>query len=320
MNRNVLSFPGLGIEPFEVNEVAFKVFGFSVHWYGLIIMCGMLFCVLYVYHFWKKEGWNPDDFFDVALAAIAIGVLGARLYYILFSLDSYIVTGGSFWSNVGKTLKNMISVWNGGLAIYGGIIAGALAIFLVARRKKVPVLRLLDIVAPSVALAQAIGRWGNFVNAEAHGGPTDLPWRMGITYGNTTYYYHPTFLYESLWNIVGFILLNLLRKKKKYDGQVLWAYAAWYGLGRMIIEGLRTDSLMWGPIRVSQLLAALLFVGCTALMVVIHFRRKKADEENRDRVFAEIDSGTYGATQTTQESESVDKNENKGVLENGNSN
>ena len=300
MNTNVISFPGLGIDPFEVNEVAFEIFGFSVHWYGLIIMCGMLFCVLYVYHHWKKEGWNPDHFFDVAIAAIAAGVVGARLYYIIFSLDSYIVTGGSFWSNVGKTLKNMISVWNGGLAIYGGLIAGALAIFLVAHWRKIPVLRLLDIVAPSVALAQAVGRWGNFVNAEAHGGPTDLPWRMGITYGSSTYYYHPTFLYESLWNILGFILLNQLRKKKKYDGQVLLAYAAWYGFGRMFIEGLRTDSLMWGSVRVSQLLAALLFVGSVAGMIVIHIRQKKAEEKNLDRVFAEIDSGEYGASPTTE--------------------
>ena len=296
MNKNILSFPGLGIGPFEVNEVAFTIFGFSVHWYGLIIMSGMLFCVLYVYRHWKKEGWNPDYFFDVAIAAIGIGVIGARLYYILFSLDSYLVTGGSFWSNVGKTLKNMISVWNGGLAIYGGLIAGALAIFLVARWRKIQVLRLLDIVAPSVALAQAVGRWGNFVNAEAHGGETTLPWRMGITYGNTTYYYHPTFLYESLWNIIGFILLNWLLKKKKYDGQVLLAYAAWYGFGRMLIEGLRTDSLMWGPFRVSQLLAALLFVVCAAWMIVIFVRQRKRKTEELDRAFEEIDSGAVAST------------------------
>ena len=311
---NVISFPGLGIGPFEVNEVAFELFGFSVHWYGLIIMCGMLFCVLYVYHHWKKEGWNPDHFFDVAIAAIAIGVLGARLYYILFSLDSYIVTGGSFWSNLGKTIKNMISVWNGGLAIYGGLIAGALAIFFVARWRKIPVLPLLDIVAPSVALAQAVGRWGNFVNAEAHGGPTDLPWRMGITYGTNTYYFHPTFLYESLWNILGFILLNQLRKHKKYNGQVLLAYAAWYGFGRMLIEGLRTDSLMWGPFRVSQLLAALLFVGCLAWMIVIHIRQKKADEANRESIFAEIDSGACAIAPLEEISGE------EGEIENGNTN
>ena len=310
MNRNVISFPGLGIEPFEVNEGAFKIFGFSVHWYGLIIMCGMLFCVLYVYRHWKKEGWNPDHFYDVALAAISIGVLGARLYYVLFSLDTFIVTGGSFWSNLGKTLKNMVSVWNGGLAIYGGLIAGALAIFLVARWRKVPVLRLLDIVAPSVALAQAIGRWGNFVNAEAHGGPTDLPWRMGIAYGSTTYYYHPTFLYESLWNVIGFVFLNWLLKKKKYNGQVLLAYAAWYGLGRMMIEGLRTDSLMWGPFRISQLLAAILFIGCSALMIAIEIRRRKNHKQEMDRVFAEIDSGEYGVTSDEESDAPTEEGEN----------
>ncbi|MBO5109352.1 MAG: prolipoprotein diacylglyceryl transferase [Clostridia bacterium] len=313
---NVISFPGLGIGPFEVNEIAFKIFGLSVHWYGLIIMCGMLFCVLYVYHHWKKEGWNPDYFFDVALSAIAIGVIGARIYYIVFSLDNYIVTGGSFWSNVGQTLKNMISVWNGGLAIYGGLIFGALAIFLVARWRKIPVLRLLDIVAPSVALAQAIGRWGNFVNAEAYGGPTNLPWRMGITYGSNTYYFHPTFLYESLWNILGFILLNQLRKKKKYDGQVLLAYAAWYGFGRMLIEGLRTDSLMWGPFRVSQILAAILFVGCMAWMIVIYARQKKAETQECERVFAEIDSGVYGAEAVSEPEAANEEGEN----ENGNTN
>ena len=291
---NTLSFPGFGIDEFKVNEVAFTIFGVSVYWYGLIIVCGMILAVLYVLRHWKKEGWDTDSFLDVAIALLLCGVLGARLYYVVFKFDTFLVTSGSFFENLLDTFLNIINFRDGGLAIYGGLICGSLAAYLVIRKKKISVGKFFDMTAPAVALAQAMGRWGNFINAEAYGAETTLPWRMGIHHGYGWRYYHPTFLYESLWNVIGFVILNALYKRKKYDGQVVYFYIAWYGLGRMLIEGLRTDSLMLGSIRVSQLLAALLLVAATALMIFVHVRKKRTAEEKFDSIFAQIDSGEYG--------------------------
>lgn len=305
-NINTLSFPGFGIDEFKVNEVAFTIFGVSVYWYGLIIVCGMVLAALYVLHHWKKEGWDTDSFLDVAIALLLCGVLGARLYYVVFKFDTFLVTSGSFFENLWDTFLNIINVRDGGLAIYGGLICGSLAAYLVIRKKKISVGKFFDMTAPAVALAQAMGRWGNFINAEAYGAETTLPWRMGIRHGSGWHYYHPTFLYESLWNLIGFVILNVLYKRKKYDGQVVYFYVAWYGLGRMFIEGLRTDSLMLGSIRVSQLLAALLFVAATTLMIVIHIRKKKADEKNFDSIFAQIDSGEYGKQESMRADENME--------------
>lgn len=286
-----VSFPGLGIEPFHIDKVAFSLFGRDVAWYGILITCGMMLAVLYA--LWiakKKEGIKSDDIMDLAFFIIIFGVLGARIYYVIFRWDSYLVTSGSFFENVWATFKNCIAIWQGGLAIYGGIIAGLITAFFVAKWKKIPFLKFFDILAPCVLIGQIIGRWGNFINIEAYGSETDLPWRMGILYsldnsGVTTgvwdaeMYVHPTFLYESLWNLMGLVLIHFLYQRKKFDGQMFCTYLIWYGFGRMLIEGLRTDSLMLGSIRISQLVGFVSVVLGIVLMVIysIHAKRKAAE-------------------------------------------
>ncbi len=284
-----ISFPGLGIEPFHINEVAFTVFGRPVAWYGILITCGMILAVLYALHIRKYEGISSDDIIDLAFVVIIFGVLGARLYYVIFKWDSYIVTdASSFLQNIVGTLKNVIAVWEGGLAIYGGIIAGILTALVFARKRKIRFVKLLDILAPCVWIGQVIGRWGNFINMEAYGSETTLPWRMGILYsymdtGITTgmwdieKYVHPTFLYESLWNLTALILVFSFYKKKKFDGQFCSFYFIWYGFGRMLIEGLRTDSLMLGNLRISQGVGfASLILG---IVLTVYFTKKSQKEK-----------------------------------------
>lgn len=291
-----ISFPGLGIEPFQVDPVAFTLFGRPVMWYGVIICVGMILAFCYAYSRAKIEKVKTDDLMDLTIFLILFGVLGARLYYVLFTLDSYIVEG-DLW----KTLYEMIAVWNGGLAIYGGVIAGFLTILVFSKVKKMRFSTLLDIAAPSVMLGQLIGRWGNFINMEAYGGETTLPWRMGVlkSYdGAATFvsesYVHPTFLYESIWNLVGFIIITALYKKKKFNGQIFFMYITWYGLGRAWIEGLRTDSLMLGPIRVSQLLAAVTFVIGAVLLAVNFINLKRYNKMKAECAVAENEQNGDG--------------------------
>lgn len=273
LSTHIISFPGLGIDEFEINDVAFTIFGRSVAWYGIIVTTAIIVVCTYIFIRAKKSGFVVDDILDYFIYSIVFGIIGARLYYVLFyGLDKYIVSDGSFLENLGGTLYNIIGVWNGGLAIYGGLIAVVLTVIVVSKIKKLSWLRMLDIAGHAAMLGQAIGRWGNFMNAEAHGSETDIFCRMGIKLSSgVTAYYHPTFLYESLWNIIGFIVIEVLirKKKHKYDGQVFLWYFAWYGFGRMFIEGLRTDSLYLGSteIRVSQLLAFAVFAVCTALLI-----------------------------------------------------
>ena len=277
-----VSFPGLGIENFQLNPVAFEVFGLEVRWYGIFITLGMLAAFAYAIYRSKQEGFNADNLLDMGLYMIVFGVIGARLYYVLMSLDSYILPGRSAWEN----FLDMINIRGGGLAIYGGIIAGALTLYVYCRLMKKDWRRALDMVAPGVMLAQAMGRWGNFFNGEAHGGivPEDSLLyflRMGLNPNELTAgmaYVHPTFLYESLWNILGFILINVfLYKRKKFNGQIVLTYAAWYGFGRMFIEGLRTDSLYVGPFRISQVVGAVCFLAGTSLIVYMLIRCKKQE-------------------------------------------
>ncbi|MBE6569898.1 MAG: prolipoprotein diacylglyceryl transferase [Ruminococcaceae bacterium] len=291
-----ISFPGLGIEPFHIDKVAFSLFGRDVAWYGLLITVGMVLAVLYGNYIGvKREKLKSDDIMDLAFIIILFGVLGARLYYILFKLDQYIVTSGTFLENLKDTLYNMVAVWNGGLAIYGGIIAGLITAFLFARKRRIPFVKFFDLLAPTVMIGQIIGRWGNFINMEAYGSETDLPWRMGLLVSydktgpetgiwNQEIYVHPTFLYESLWNLAGFILLNILYRKKKFNGQMFASYLVWYGFGRMLIEGLRTDSLMIGPFRVSQL------VGLASLVIgiIIFIMNRKKLRGNKEEAYENV--------------------------------
>ena len=265
-----VSFPGLGIEAFSFDRVAFELFGKPIYWYGVIIMLGIVAAFIHAYLRCKQEGIKGDDILDVGIFTVIFGVIGARMYYVLTTLDTHHY--GSF--------VDVIAVWEGGLAIYGGIIAGTIAILLTCLYKKINPLKVMDTIAPGVALAQAMGRWGNFANGEAFGemvaeGHPLYALRMGlispysIEYTGSTemHYFHPTFLYESLWNVVGFVIITLLYRKKKFNGQVTLMYFAWYGFGRMFIEGLRTDSLYVGPFRISQVVGAVCFLAGSALLV-----------------------------------------------------
>ena len=293
-----VSFPGLGIEPFHMDRIAFSLFGIDVNWYGLIITCGMILAVLYALWHAKHEGVKSDDIIDLALALIFCGVIGARLYYVIMEFDQYLVSGGTFLQNLGGTLYNCIAIWNGGLAIYGGIIAGFLAAMVVARAKRIPFPVIADIAGPAVLVGQIIGRWGNFVNVEAFGAETTLPWRMGVLYSFndgvsfvSEKFVHPTFIYESLWNLLGLILITYFYKKKKFHGQMFLTYMTWYGFGRMLIEGLRADSLYVGSIRISQLVGFVTFV-VGAVLIIYNLQRvkKKSLSEKTDEEVNEVEN------------------------------
>ena len=240
-----ITFPNLGIE-IDPSPVAFTVFGKDIYWYGIIIAAGFLLAVFYMLSRAKDFGVTQDDVLDMILWAAPIGVVCARLYYCIF-----------YWELYADDPISILYIWEGGLAIYGGIIGGAITLLVVAKHKKIPATVLLDVAGMGVIIGQLVGRWGNFMNREAHGAVTDTFLKMGLQdVSGVVTYYHPTFLYESVWNLTGFVVLHFLSKKRKFDGQMFLAYLAWYGAGRMVIEGLRTDSLWLGPVRVSQLLAA----------------------------------------------------------------
>ena len=256
-----ITFPGLGLELDPA--VGLKIGNFSIHFYGVIIAVGLILAVLYGWKRSKEFGIKSDDITDGVLWIVPFAILCARLYYCVFrwTEDGY-----------GEDPLSILYIWKGGLAIYGGVIGAVIGVTIFCIYKKIKLPALLDLVALGFLIGQAIGRWGNFFNREAYGSETEIFLRMGLMltpdrmHINTTLYYHPTFLYESLWNIAGFALLHFLSKRRKYDGQIALGYAAWYGLGRALIEGLRTDSLYWGPFRVSQLVAAL---SCAAAVVVL---------------------------------------------------
>lgn len=284
-----VSFPGLGIGPFHIDKVAFTVFGRDIAWYGILITFGMLLAVLFALRASKFEKIKTDDIYDLAISIIIFGVIGARAYYVIFSWTefSYVATGGTFFQNLWGTIYNCIAIWDGGLAIYGGIIAGLIVAFIFAKIKKIPAMKVCDILVPCVLVGQIIGRWGNFINVEAYGYETTLPWRMGIHYslfGNgietgvwdLEKFVHPTFLYESLWNLIILVAILIIYKKKKYDGQHFCTYLIWYGFGRMLIENLRTDSLMLGSLRISVLVGCVSFVSGIILLICL-IRKNKAE-------------------------------------------
>lgn len=273
---NTISFPGLGDISFHINRVAFNLFGFPLHWYGIIIATGFLLAVLLGMRVSKKLGINPDDIIDLVLYAAPISIICARLYYVIFSGDSMYL----------EDPMEIVRIWHGGLAIYGGIIGAIGTTFVFCKIKKINALNVLDFGLPYFALAQAIGRWGNFVNQEAFGGQTDLPW--GMT-GNVIQEYlsvnfpnldpkipvHPTFLYESLWNFGVFAFLIWFRKRKKSNGEVFFLYLILYGVGRMWIEGLRLDSLMLGSTRISQIISICCII--LGIAAFIGLRKMKND-------------------------------------------
>ncbi len=260
-----ISFPNLGITV-DPNPVAFTVLGKDIYWYGILIAGGFLLAVLYMMYRAKTFGITQDDVLDLVLWAVPIGVICARLYYCVF-----------YWDLYRDNPISMLYIWEGGLAIYGGIIGGAITVLVLSRVKKIPPLVMLDDAAMGVIIGQICGRWGNFMNREAHGSVTDSFFKMGLVdaAGKVTYY-HPTFLYESVWNLVGFIALHFYCKKRKFDGEIFLLYVAWYGLGRAWIEGLRTDSLYLFStgIRVSQLVAAVSFVAAAGIIAWVRLKKK----------------------------------------------
>ena len=249
-----------------IDPVAISFGSIEIYWYGIIIALAMLLGISLATKEAQKMGLEEDTMTDMALWAIPIGFIGARLYYVLFKWEYYL-----------QNPNEIIAIWNGGIAIYGGLIAGGLAVYWFARRKKMTLTLLLDIVAPSVLLAQSIGRWGNFINQEAHGGPVTrqflenlyLPEFIINQMNINGTYYHPTFLYESLWSLVGFALLLLLRNKNQFlrQGEVALSYVIWYSAGRFFIEGMRTDSLWIGDfLRVSQGLSLVKYVAAQRVL------------------------------------------------------
>ncbi|OUQ25238.1 prolipoprotein diacylglyceryl transferase [Flavonifractor sp. An135] len=274
----VVTFPGLGLE-FHVKSVAFSIFGWPIHWYGIIIAVGFLLAVAYCTRVSKRFGIKEDDVLDLLFYAVPLSIIGARLYYVIFYLDLYRRDDGSL------DFGAMVRIWDGGLAIYGGVIAAALTLLVFCKVKKLPFLAFADVGVYGLLIGQAVGRWGNFVNVEAYGGETTLPWRMGIyevVNGVSVYKeVHPTFLYESLWNVVGLILLILVaRRGRKFDGQIFLGYVLWYGFGRGLIEGLRTDSLYFFStgIRVSQMLGFASALAAAVALVLL-WRRAGGPEQ-----------------------------------------
>ena len=258
-HESIISFPGLGIDEFVLNReaISFTIgkLPITIMWYGIIVCLGIFAGFFYFAFRAKQQNIVFDDILDITLVTVITAVIGARLYFVVF-YGGYLETDGTFIENLLGSLYNVIAVWNGGLAIYGGIIFGALAVIFMSRRKKISFFKLADMA-------------------------TTLPWRMGLCNIETGYqmlYVHPTFLYESLWNLIGFILINIFYRKRKYHGEVAVWYFIWYGLGRAFIELLRTDSLMIGPIRVSSMLSFLLVAALIPLGIYLRKLCKKHTE------------------------------------------
>lgn len=294
----IVSFPGIGIGEFTINRVAFSMFGYPIYWYGVIIAAAFLLGVGYILWRVRLFGLDADRVLDVILGGVIGGIVGARLYYVIFS-----------WSQYKDNLLDIFNIRSGGIAIYGGVIGGFLVGFLMCKLRRVKFLPMADLAVGGLILGQGIGRWGNFINVEAFGSNTTLLWGMkspsitayltanqamlaaqGITV-DPAMAVHPTFFYESIWCLLGFVLIVLMTKRRRFDGELTLIYAAWYGLGRAVIEGLRTDSLMWGSMRVSQVLAAVLVVVAMAVLVYVRASIKKSTNPDYLKLYVNSDEG-----------------------------
>ena len=290
-----ISFPALGIQWNPGQSLTLG--SLSIHYYGIIIALGLMLAVIYGWQRSKHFGIKQDDITDGVLWIVPLAVVCARLYYCIFS-----------WKDYAANPISILYIWQGGLAIYGGVIGAAIGVAVHCKIKKIKLPALLDLVALGFMIGQCIGRWGNFFNREAFGGITNSFLRMGLynTYTGVTEYHHPTFLYESLWNLAGFIALHFLSKKRQYDGQIALGYVAWYGLGRAIIEGLRTDSLYLGNFRISQLLAAITCFAAATVLVIMMFR-----QHDREKLFV----NQVAARAAAEEAEAAAESEEETVTE-----
>lgn len=278
--ENIVKFPALNLE-FKIGRIAIpsKVIGIDIYWYAIIIASGILLAFLYCSKEAKRQGMDKDLFIDILLWGIPAGIIGGRLYYVIFKWDYY-----------SKNLGEIFAIRDGGLAIYGAIIFAVLAVYIYTKKNKISTLKVFDIGAIGLLIGQAVGRWGNFFNQEAFGGNTSLLW--GMTSEKISSYLemlksrginidpslpvHPTFLYESLWNFTGIIIFNYIIKRKRFDGQVFFGYIIWYGFGRMLIESLRTDSLYFLGFRISQIIGAF----SVLIGIILYFLTKKKGVEN----------------------------------------
>jgi phosphatidylglycerol:prolipoprotein diacylglycerol transferase len=245
-----------------MDPIAFEILGLKIRWYGLLLSSSILLGLLLAIHLAKKNNFDAEKILDLVFVAIPSAVIGARIYYVIFTWDYY-----------SNNLMEIFKIWRGGLAIHGAVIGGVIAGYIYARRKGLPFLKLADFCAPSLILGQAIGRWGNFFNQEAYGRETNLPWAIIVNdpaKGQISV--HPTFLYESIWNFTLFIFLLWYGKRKKVDGEVFLLYGIIYSFGRFFIEGLRTDSLMFLGFRVAQLISIGIIFIC---IVILRYLRKK---------------------------------------------
>lgn len=252
-----------------MNPVALQLGPISIRWYAICIVSGLILAVYLSMKEAPRKKINPDDIIDFILIAFPLAIVGARLYYVVFE-----------WGYYSQHLGEIFAIWNGGIAIYGGLLTGALVLYLFSRRRLIEPIDFLDIAAPSVMIAQSIGRWGNFFNQEAYGAAVKSLNYLPSLIRDQMYidgsYRQPTFLYESIWNLLGFLLILILRRKPQFlrQGEVTAFYLIWYGFGRMIIEGMRTDSLMFAGLRVSQWLSMILIL--VGLAIILYQRRKKA--------------------------------------------
>ena len=260
---NIIGFPGLGLE-FTVNRAAFSIGSKDIYWYAIIIACGFILATVFVLTRCEKYKVNRDNVYDIALGGLLCGILGARLYYVIFDFESY---KGSF--------LNVFKIWEGGLAIYGAIIGAVLFAFAYCRRRKLNVLNVFDVCAPGLFIGQAIGRWGNFVNAEVYGKATASFLRMTI---NGSEGVHPTFLYESLWCLLGLAVVLLLMKNRKFYGEIFFSYILWYSLGRIVFEGIRQSEFIlylikptetFGGVAISQVVAFLFIISSVIILFIL---------------------------------------------------
>ncbi|MDD3765601.1 MAG: prolipoprotein diacylglyceryl transferase [Eubacteriales bacterium] len=271
---NIVNFPGLGLY-FEINRVAFTIGIREIYWYGIIIGLGLLLGVAFSIYEAKRVGLSSDNVLDVALIATPISIICARAYFVIFNFHQY-----------KDNLLDIFNIRGGGIAIYGAIIGGVATAYIYCQRKNIDYRKFFDVGAFGLLIGQIIGRWGNFVNVEAYGSETNLPWRMEIFSDELSKMVsvHPTFLYESIWNLIGFIGLLIYRNKKKFEGEIVLLYIAWYGIGRSWIEQLRVDSLPYdASFKISQIVG----IVTAAFAIYLIYKGRKKSSQTKEEIAIE---------------------------------
>lgn len=310
---------------FHINPTAFTIFGIDIQWYGIIITFGLVLALLYVMPKMKRFGLDAEKALDAIIGGVLGGIVGARAYYVIFNWDDY-----------KGDIKAIINTRNGGLAIYGGIIGAVVVGLIICKIRKIKFLPMLDITVLGFLIGQGIGRWGNFVNQEAFGTNTDSLFCMTggeiqatiladrASEMNYLQPVHPCFLYESAWCLLGFLLISFYSKKRKYDGQILLMYMTWYGAERFIVEGLRTDSLMVGSLRVSQILSAVICIVAIAIQIFMIIRIKKnpdkfilyCNTEESKKLLEQAQKSRSGEDDDNEDYQSItDNEENENIQE-----